>query len=85
MLKEMQYRLGKKSKPILSDDDYEMLNQNIKTAITYEKEVEVQYYQNGYILSTYGKIKKLDFVNKTVILSTYEKISADDIVQLDII
>jgi len=85
MLKEMQYRLGKKSRPILSDDDYEILNQNIKTAITFEKEVEVQYYQNGYILSTYGKIKKLDFVNKTVILSTYERIPADDIVQLDII
>ena len=30
MLKEMQHRLGKKAKPILSDDEYELLNLNLQ-------------------------------------------------------
>ena len=85
MLKEMQHRLGKKAKPILSDDDYELLNLNLQEAMNNRKEVELQYYSEGYVKTTYGQIKKLDFVNKTVILTTYEKILADDVVNLVII
>ncbi|MFA7561573.1 MAG: YolD-like family protein [Candidatus Izemoplasmatales bacterium] len=83
MLQEMQYRLGKKEKPILSDDDYETLNRNIQSAIKKDSEVEVRYYADGYIKTTYGQIKKLDFPNRLVILSTREKISADLIVSLE--
>jgi hypothetical protein len=85
MLKEMQHRLGKKAKPILSDDEYELLNRNLQVAMNNHKEVELQYYSDGYIKTTYGQIKKLDFINKTVILTTYEKISADDVVNLVLI
>jgi hypothetical protein len=85
MLKEMQHRLGKKAKPILSDDDYETLNQNIQEAIINQKEVELKYYDKGYIKTTYGIVKKLDFVSRIITLSTYEKILADDIVGIDIL
>lgn len=85
MLKEMQHRLGKKAKPVLSDDDYELLNRSMQEAMNSHQEVELQYYSDGYIKTTYGQIKKLDFVNKTVVLTTYEKIKADDVVNLAII
>ena len=85
MLKEMQHRLGKKAKPILSDDDYEALNRNIQEAIINKKEVELRYYSEGYIKVTYGLVNKCDFVSKNIILSTLEKIPADDIVSLEIL
>ncbi|MDD3129076.1 MAG: YolD-like family protein [Candidatus Izemoplasmatales bacterium] len=85
MLKEMQYRLGQREKPVLSDDEYETLNRNIQTAINYKKEVELKYYSDGYIKVTFGFIEKLDFINKRITLSTYEKILAEDIVSLEIV
>jgi hypothetical protein len=85
MLKEMQHRLGKRDKPILSDDDYEELNRNIKDAYINKQEVELKYYSDGYIKVTYGKIEKPDYVNKVIKLSTYERIPAEDIVSLEII
>jgi hypothetical protein len=85
MLQEMQRRLGKKAKPILSDDDYETLNQNIQLAIKEKKEVELKYYSDGYIKVTYGSVKKLDFPNRLVILDTLEKIPAEDIITLDVL
>lgn len=85
MLKEMQHRLGKKDKPILSDDDYEQLNRNIKEAYINKQEIELKYYSDGYIKVTYGKIAKTDYVNKIIKLSTYETVLAEDIVSLEII
>ncbi|MFA7075386.1 MAG: YolD-like family protein [Candidatus Izemoplasmatales bacterium] len=85
MLKEMQYRLGKKNKPVLSDDDYEILNRSVQEAISNKNEVELKYYNDGYIKTTYGMIKKLDFLEKVIVLSTYERIPADDIVTVEII
>jgi hypothetical protein len=85
MLKEMQHRLGKKDRPSLSDDDYEELNRNLQSAIINNQDIELKYYDGGYIKTTYGKIKKLDYVNKLVVLTTLEKILAFDIVNLMIL
>ncbi len=85
MLKEMQHRLGKKAKPMLSDDAYEILNRNMQEAVKEEKEVELSYYSDGYIKVTYGRIKKLDFVNRLVVLTTLERIKADDVVEMNFV
>lgn len=85
MLQEMQHRLGKKAKPKISEDDYEVFNRNINEAIRTENEVEIRYYSEGYIKITFGKVKKLDYTSKMVILTTLEKIPADDVVSLEII
>ena len=84
MLDEMKYRIRKSDKPILSDDEYDRLNQNIQTALINQLEVEVYYYDQGYIKMSYGKITKLDFVYKLLILNTKEKIPAIDVVNLEI-
>jgi len=85
MLDEMKHRLKKQDKPILSDDDYDELNKNIQEAMINQSEVEVNYYDRGYIKSSYGKIKKLDFIFKILILTTEEKIPAIDVLSIEII
>ncbi|MGE4378803.1 MAG: YolD-like family protein [Candidatus Izemoplasmatales bacterium] len=85
MLKEMQHRLGKKSRPILSDDDYESLNLKIQEAINKNCEIELKYYTDGYIKTTYGLVNKLDFIEKAIVLSTREKILANDIIDIEIL
>ncbi|MDD4184837.1 MAG: YolD-like family protein [Candidatus Izemoplasmatales bacterium] len=82
MLEEMKYRLGKKAKPILSDDAYEELNRKLGIALQESKDVEISYYHNGYIRHTFGQIKKVDYQNKRIILSTFEKLDADDIIDI---
>lgn len=85
MLKEMKYRLRKHDKPVLSRDQYEELNRNIQEAIINDEEVEIEFYDRGYIKVSYGKIKKLDFVYKQVILTTEEKIPAIDVISVHLI
>ena len=84
MLQEMRHRLGKQEKPVLSDDEYEILNRHIQEAMMYDEEVEIQFFERGYIKYSYGKIKKLDFVFKQVVLSTKERIPAVDVISVTI-
>ncbi len=85
MLKEMKYRLGKQKKPILSDDDYEIMNRKLKQSIIESKEISITYYESGYSKISFGRIKKLDFENKLIILTTLEKISAFDVLEIEIL
>ena len=85
MLKEMRRRLGKVNKPILSVDDFEILNRQLHEALLDNLEIEITYYENGYSKTSFGKIKKLDYNNKMIILTTLEKISAYDILMIDLV
>jgi hypothetical protein len=85
MLKEMQLRLRKKAKPVLSDDDFETLNRQLKEAIITKCEIELLYYDSGYFKTTYGKIHKLDYNEKMIVLSTLERISAFDVLDLKLL
>ncbi len=82
MLTDMKYRLGKKEKPILSDDAYEELNQKLAVAVHEAKDVEIRYYADGYIRYTFGNIKRVDYQNRQIVLSTLEKFRAEDIVDI---
>lgn len=85
MIEEMRYRLGKKEKPVLSDDVYEQLNRDLTLAWQNHQEVEIRYYHDGYARFTFGTIRKLDFTNREVILSTYERLKAEDIIGLNVL
>lgn len=76
LLNELKYRLGKKDKPILSDDQYDELNQKLVFAYHHQLEVALEYYHDGYTKVSFGKIKKLDFIYKRIILSNYETIDS---------
>ena len=82
MLEDMKYRLGKKEKPQLNDDEFDELNRKLQEASTLDVEIECRYYHDGYIRFTFGNIKKVDFSNRLIILSTMEKIKAEDILEI---
>ena len=83
MIEELKHRLGKKEKPILSDDQYEIMNRMLIEAVEKKHEVALTYYAQGYLRTTFGYIKKIDWISKTLMLSTYEKIHANDLLDLD--
>lgn len=82
LIKELKYRLGKRNKPILSDDQYDELNRNLNIAFSQNLEIEIAFFNQGYFKYTFGTIKKIDWVNKIIILSSFEKISALDIIEI---
>ena len=82
ILKELKYQRGQIEKPTLSDDALETLNRHLHEALESGLEVEICYYQNGYIKETYGVIKKLDYVTKRIKLSTGECIRAENVLNI---
>ena len=84
MLEEMIYNINKKEKQELSDDEYQELNETIKEAIDSNKQVSIEYYNDGYSFVTFGKIKKLDSTNKKIKLNTEETIPFEDVLQIKI-
>jgi len=85
MIMEMKRKLGKSQKPIVSDDDFEIMNRVLETAILDELEIGITYFEDGYSKMTYGKIKKLDYNLRLITLNTQEKINAFDILNIEII
>ncbi|HKL47854.1 MAG TPA: YolD-like family protein [Candidatus Izemoplasmatales bacterium] len=85
MLDEMKHRIKKRNKPVLSDDEYDQLNRIIQEALNRHSDVEIHYYDHGYIKVSFGLIKKLDFIYKTLVLTTEEKIPAVDVLKIEII
>ena len=84
ILEDLIYNLEKKDKSILSEDENEELNETIKKALQENKNVSIDYYNDGYVYSTYGKIKKINSVKKIIIMDTEEEIYCEDILEIKI-
>lgn len=82
MIHELKYKMGKRSKPILSDDQYEILNQHLNFAYHHRLEVMIEYFHDGYIKETCGFIRNIDWIKKKIILSTFETLDAHDVIQI---
>ncbi len=67
VLKTMRYERDKQDKPMLSDDQYEMLNRMVTEAMLTHKEISVTYYEDGYFKTVYGTIKTYAQLNKTLL------------------
>lgn len=75
----------KKAKPILSEDEFEVMNRNLIEAFENNIEISLKYYKNGFFYTTYGYIKKVDYIYKQIILSTKESFFASDIISIELI
>ena len=82
MLEDMIYNINKKQKAELSDDEYKEINDTIKEALNSNKQISIDYYNDGYSFTTFGKIKKIDEINKLIKLDTEETIPFDDVLQI---
>lgn len=85
MLEELRYRLGKKEKPLLSEDALEELNRSLHQAWVEHQEVDITYYADGYFRHTFGTIQRMDYQNRTIILSTKESLKAEAIMEIQIL
>lgn len=81
-LAKMQEENKKVEKPILSEDAKEAIN---AVLMAYNsEEVEILYYEKGYILKIVTIIKKIDAYNKVLILPE-KKISFDQLLNVDLL
>jgi len=85
MLSEMRYRLGKRERPVLSEDRIEELNRSLQEAWMEKKEIDVRYYHDGYYRHSYGFIARVDFEHRQIVLSTKERLKAEDIVEITVL
>ena len=85
MISDLIFNLAKKEKPELSEDEFEELNNTIEKAVSNNLNLSIDYYENGYVITTYGKIKKVDSVKKILYLETEEEVSFDSIIQAKIV
>ncbi len=71
IVNELSYKKEKIETPILSADQYEEIEFNIKYAIDNNIMVEIKYFNNGNILIFTGNIKKIDKIKTKIIFSNY--------------
>lgn len=68
-IKKVEKEKMKVEKPILFPDQLEALNEKLASAFTNKREIEVEYYNRGYLDKFKGTIKKIDIVNREIILN----------------
>ncbi len=69
LYRELKYRLGKKGKPILSEDQLYEMDINLQKAFHEKLHIYLFYFQDGYTKQTYGKITKIDPINKIIYIN----------------
>ncbi|HKL94809.1 MAG TPA: YolD-like family protein [Haploplasma sp.] len=85
LLNEIRYRNNKIAKPTLSQDLIESINYELQEAYELNKEIQVNYFSDGYIKDTYGFIKRFDQYDALLYLNNGMKLKLDDIINLYII
>ncbi|MGE4320153.1 MAG: YolD-like family protein [Acholeplasmataceae bacterium] len=66
LYKQLKYRLGKKDRPLLSEDQLYEMDINLQKALHEHLDVYLSYYQDGYIKASFGKVTKIDAINKII-------------------
>lgn len=80
-----QYNKGKKAKPIISEDQLEIMDYNIKKAINNNLEVMIYYYNDGYVKNFYSKINKIDIINRSIMFKNNIKLNINTIIDVKFI
>lgn len=82
-LNALKERRTKINKPVLSPDDLEVLDANLKEANINSIEVTIYYYEKGLIYYLVGKIIKIDYIYKKIKVEN-KWLNAFDILKLDL-
>ena len=69
MIKDVLKEKEKIKKPILSEEQLLLINNQILEHFQTKEQVQITYYENGYINKITEYIKKIDSVNKKVYLT----------------
>ncbi|WP_025725233.1 YolD-like family protein [Acholeplasma granularum] len=79
-----KYQKNKIEKPILLEDKLEQMDMILKDAVLEYKEIEIKYYEDGYIKNIFGFIRKLDIIYKNIILDNGIKILLENITNIEL-
>lgn len=82
MIADIKYKMGKKDKPILSEDHLEHMNRQIRFAVEKKEEVRLNYYEDGYFYEVFGHIKYVDMIKKIIVLSVNQEIYLENIMNI---
>lgn len=85
MINDLKYKMGKIEKPTLDEDQLMEMDYVIKEAIKFNKELQIEYYNDGYIKSIYGYIKKVNLYDQNLILGYDITIDLSSIVNINIV
>lgn len=77
----MEKNRDKIQKPLISEDVAEQIN---RILCNYNHEnLEVKYYENGYVKIIESKIKKIDVINRFILLENDTKIKFSNLLNLE--
>lgn len=79
---ELKRKRLKRERPILSEDQNEILNNKLKIVLEYKLTCNIYYYKNGYIEYISGNIKKIDLIKKAIFIEK-EQIEVEDILEIE--
>lgn len=85
LIQDLKYRLGKKDKPTLSEDQLESMNETLRIALESSLEISITYYHDGYLKETLGVVKHVDMITRTLCFMDKSSYPLDDIMRLDIL
>lgn len=83
LINDLRYRLGKKDKPVLSDDQLEEMDRTLKISLTNQEDIFITYYQDGYIKQTVGKVKSINILERQLTLDDNAHYLLDNIVNIE--
>ncbi|PGB24815.1 3-oxoacyl-ACP synthase [Bacillus toyonensis] len=66
-IREMIKENSKMSRPIVTQDAQERIENRLLTSLLAEEEVRITYYDNGYIYTNYSTVVDIDPLEKVVI------------------
>lgn len=69
LINKLVLKEEKIKRPILMEDKLNELDYILKEAINFNLEIEVKYYENGFIKTSVGTINNIDIINKKVTIS----------------
>lgn len=82
VIRQMKYRRGKMNQPLIDEQKLEELEYLMREAILEALEIEIVYFDDGYVKSSYGKIIQIDCIKKQIKLDTNESFSVSNIIDI---
>lgn len=75
-IREIIKEKNKVTRPILTDDEKELIENMLLCSLLSEEEILITYYEDGYLLSSYMTVVDIDSSNSAVICTDafYNKI-----------
>lgn len=83
IINNLLYEKAKITKPILSDEDKEMIEKRIIDAYYSSIKINICYYNDGIIKTINSKIKKIDQIYKMIYLENNSKLFFNQIVSIE--